>query len=66
MLYLLNRFTKTMLAELQRGRAIELSKTEKTICFADDFKESFAGLCKRGYLNTKTVMVDGKETLVNF
>ena len=48
MIYLLEPFTKTMLAQLRRGRAIELSKTERNICVEDDFKGSLAGLCKRG------------------
>ena len=52
-----------MLTQLQRGRAIELSKTEKNICVADDFKGSLAELCRRGFVNTKMVMLDGKEIL---
>ncbi len=63
MIYLLEPFTKTMLAQLQRGRAIELSKSERNICVADDFKGSLASLCKRGFVNTKTEMLDGKEIL---
>ena len=63
MIYLLNPFTKTMLAQLRRVRAIELSKTERNICVADDFKGSLAGLFKRGFVNTKMVMLDGKEIL---
>ena len=61
MIYFLNPFTKTMLAQLRTGRAIELSKTERNICVADDFKESLAGLYRRGFVNTKMVMPDGKE-----
>jgi hypothetical protein len=63
MIYLLSPFTKTMLAQLRKGRAIELSKTERNICVADDFKGSLAVLCKRGFVNTKLVMLDGKEIL---
>ena len=63
MIFLLKPFTKTMLTQLQRGRAIELSKTEKNVCVADDFKGSLSELCRRGYVNTKTVMLDGKEIL---
>jgi hypothetical protein len=63
MIYLLNPFTKTMLAQLRRGRAIELSKTERNICVTDDFKESLSGLYRRGFVNTKMVMPDRKEIL---
>jgi hypothetical protein len=63
MIYLLEPFTKTMLAQLRRGRDIELSKTERNICVTDDFKGSLEGLCKRGFVNTKMVMLDGKEIL---
>jgi hypothetical protein len=63
MIYLLNPFTKTMLAQLRRGRSIELSKTERNICVADDFKGSLAGLYRRGFVNTKMLMLDGKEML---
>jgi hypothetical protein len=61
MIYLLEPFTKTMLAQLQRGRAIELSKSERNVCVADDFKGSFERLYRRGFVNTKMVMKDGKE-----
>ena len=63
MIYLLEPFTKTMLAQLQRGRAIELSKTGKNICVEDDFKGTLADLCRRGFVNTKMVVLDGKEIL---
>jgi hypothetical protein len=63
MIYLSEPFTKTMLAQLRRGRAIELSKTERNICVADDFKGSLAGLYRRGFVNTKMVMIDGNEIL---
>ena len=52
-----------MLAQLRRVRSIELSKTERNICIEDDFKESLAGLLRRGFVNTKMVMLDGKEIL---
>ena len=63
MIYLLRPVRKTMFAQLRRARAIELSKTERNICLADDFKESLAGLYRRGFVNTKMVMLDGKEIL---
>ncbi len=63
MIYLFKPFTKTMLTQLQRGRTIELSKTERNICIADDFKGSLDGLYRRVLVNTKTVMLDGKEIL---
>jgi hypothetical protein len=63
MIYLLKPFTKTMLAQLQKGRAIELSRTERNICVADDFKGSLEDLCGRGFVNTRMVMLDGKEIL---
>jgi hypothetical protein len=63
MIYLSQPFAKTMLAQLRRGRAIELSKTERNICVADDFKGSLAELYRRGFVNTKMVMLDGKEIL---
>ena len=53
-----------MFAQLRRARAIELSKTERNFCVADDFfKESLAALYRRGFVNTKMVMLDGKEIL---
>jgi hypothetical protein len=63
MIYLFKPFKKTMLAQLRRVRSIELSKTERNICIEDDFKESLAGLFRRGFVNTKMVMLDGKEIL---
>ena len=63
MIYLLKPFTKKMLAQLRRGRAIELSNTKRNICVADDFKGSLAELSRRGLVNTKMVMLDGKEIL---
>ena len=62
MIYLLKP-SKTMLAQLRRGRAIELSETERNICIVDDFQGSLAGLYRRGFVNTKMVMLDGKEIL---
>jgi hypothetical protein len=61
MIYLVNSFTKIMLIQLQRLRTIELSNIETNICVADDFKESLSALYNRGFVNTKTVMPDGKE-----
>ena len=63
MIYLLKPFTKKMLAQLRRGRAIELSNTERNICVADDFKGSLPELSRRGLVKTKMVMLDGKEIL---
>lgn len=61
MIYFLEPFTKTMLAQLQRVRDIELSEKERNICIPDDFKRSLAGLFRRGFVNTKTVTREGKE-----
>jgi hypothetical protein len=66
MIYLLEPFSKTMLSQLQRGRAIELSKHERNICIPEDFKGSLAALCKRGLVKTKMMVVDGKEVLSVF
>jgi hypothetical protein len=66
MIYFLEPFTKTMLTQLRKGRAIELSETERNICIADDFKGTLTSLCKRGFVNTKIVMQDGKEILSVF
>jgi|KBSSwiStaDraftv2_1062776.scaffolds.fasta_scaffold13480_2 hypothetical protein len=63
MIFLLRPLTKTLLAELRKARAIELSRTEKNICVADDFKGSLAELCRRGFVGTKMVILDGKEIL---
>ena len=49
-----------MLAQLQRAREIELSKTGN-FCVAEDFKESLQELCRRGFVSTKMVIRDGKE-----
>ena len=50
-----------MLAQLRAGRAIELSGTDRNICFAYDFKGSLAGLYRRGFVNTRMVVLYGKE-----
>ena len=50
-----------MLAQLRDGRAIELSGTDRNICFADDFKGSLEGLYRRGFVNIKMVVLHGKE-----
>ena len=52
-----------MFAQLQKGRAIELSKTERNICYKNDFKGSIPGLYGRGFIDVKTTMLDGKEKL---
>jgi hypothetical protein len=66
MVYLIRFLTKKMLETLQKGRAIELSKTGRNICVPDDFKGSFDGLYERGLIDTQTVMIDGKEILSVF
>ena len=52
-----------MLAHLRRGRAIELSKTERNICSTDDFKDTLPRLYRRGYIDIKIVTVDEQEIL---
>ena len=66
MLYLIRPLTKKMLKTLQRGRGIELSRTGRNICVPDDFKGSFQALNIRGLIDTKIVIIDGKETLSVF
>jgi hypothetical protein len=61
MIYLIKPITKKMLANLQKGRAIELSKAERNICSRHDFKGSLPGLYRRGLVDIKMVMLDGKE-----
>jgi len=63
MKYLVKPLTKKMFLQLRRGRAIELSKTGKNICGTDDFKGSMPGLCRRGFVNTQMMIVDGKQIL---
>ena len=63
MKYLIKPLTKKMLNQLQKARAIELSGTERNICIADDFKGSLAGLYRRGFVNTKMMVIQGKEIL---
>jgi hypothetical protein len=60
MIFLLRPLKKIMLAQLQRVREIELSKTGD-ISVADDFKGSLQELCRRGFVSTKMVIRDGKE-----
>ena len=50
-----------MLADLQKGRSIELSNNGRNICNTDDFKGSLPGLYRRGLVDIKMVMLDGKE-----
>jgi len=52
-----------MLADLQKGRSIELSKNGRNICNTDDFKGSLPGLYRRGLVDIKMVVTDGKEVL---
>ncbi len=66
MIYFLEPVTKTMLTQLRKVRASELSATEKNICVADDFKGSLRALLGRGLVNTKMIMLEGKEVLSVF
>ncbi len=61
----LNRpLTEGMVAQLQKARAIELSKTENdTIVTEAHFKNSMSGLIRRGIVDTKMVMFHGKRLL---
>jgi hypothetical protein len=61
MKYLIKPLTKKMLAHLQKGRSIELSDNGRNICNTDDFKGSLPGLYRRGLVDIKMVMLDGKE-----
>ena len=63
MKYLIKPLTKKMLAHLRKGRAIELSKSERNICNTNDFKGSLPELYNRGFVDVKRVMHDGKEIL---
>ena len=63
MITLSKPFTKTMLTQLQKGRAIELSNSGKNICVADDFTGSLEELRRRGFVNTKIAVRDGEEIL---
>jgi hypothetical protein len=66
MRYLIKPLTKKMLLHLQNARSIECSTTERNICTADDFKGTLAGLYRRGFVNTRMMVVDGKEILTVF
>ena len=55
-----------MFMHLQRGRAIELSKTGRNICGIDDYKGSLPGLYKRGLVDIKKVTVKGKDIVSVF
>jgi hypothetical protein len=63
MKYLIKPLTKKMLADLQKGRSIELSKNERNICGTDDFKGSLTGLYRRGLVDIEMVMIDDKEII---
>jgi hypothetical protein len=63
MKYLIKPLTKKMLADLQKGRSIELSQNGRNICNTDDFKGSLPGLYRRGLVDIKMVVTDGKEVL---
>lgn len=63
MKYLIKPLTKKMLADLQKGRSIELSKNGRNVCNIDDFKGSLPGLYRRGLVDIKMVVTDGKEVL---
>jgi hypothetical protein len=61
MIFLLKPIKKIMLEQLRRGRAIELSGTERNICVAEDFEGSLPELCRRGLVSIKMNGLDGKE-----
>jgi len=61
MIHLLEPLTKTMITQLRKARAIERSKGDRNICVADDFEGSFAELYSRGFVDTKMIIIDGKE-----
>lgn len=46
---------------MQTGREIELSENGRGVCVLKDFNGSLSGLYRRGLVNTKRVMVEGKE-----
>jgi len=50
-----------MLTDMRNGRAIELSKTERNICRVSDFRGSLPGLCRRGFVKIKKVIVNNKK-----
>ena len=61
---LLKPLTKKMIAQLQSARAIELSATNGDRIITDtDFKGSMGGLFRRGLINTRMIMFQGKSTL---
>ena len=55
-----------MFAHLKKGRAIELSKIEKNICGADDYKGSLPGLYQRGLIDIEEVALNGKMEISVF
>ena len=61
MKYLIKPLTKKMLGQLQNARSIELSKTDRNICVPEDFKGTLAGLYRRGFVNTRKKVLNGKE-----
>ena len=63
MKYLIKPLTKKMLADLQKGRSIELAKDGRSVCNIDDFKGSLPGLYRRGLVDIKMAVTDGKEVL---
>ena len=66
MKYLIRPLTRKMITQMRNGRAIELSETGRNICDIDDYKGTLSGLYQRGFVNTKMVMVDGKEIMAVF
>ncbi|HEV8083063.1 MAG TPA: hypothetical protein VGP55_07690 [Chitinophagaceae bacterium] len=61
---LLKPITKKMIVQLQSARAIELSAPNGDRIITDsDFKGSMGGLFRRGLINTRMVMFQGKSTL---
>jgi hypothetical protein len=61
MKYLIKPLTESMLTDMRNGRAIELSKTKRNTCNAGDFKGSLPALRRRGFVNTKKVIINNKK-----
>ena len=53
--------TKKMIKQLELAQAKELSKKENQIITLNDFKGTFAGLYKRGIVNTRRIIHEGKS-----
>jgi len=53
--------TKTMIKQLRLARAKELSGKANNIVTPEDFKGTLAGLYSRGYVNTRKILVNGRQ-----